>query len=890
MPRIPGLRRAFRLVVRGPTVAEDVEDELQFHIDMRTRELIETGMSPDAARAEALRCFGDLRRVRDRCESILEQREGELRRSELLRNIFEDLSYGARTLARNRGFAVAALVTLALGIGATTAIFSVVDGVLLRPLPYREPNRLVRIWSASTKRSLSEAGVSVPDLEDWRRESRTLESIAGWSATGAGLTLLGGDEPARLRTAYVTEDFFRVLSVPALVGRMILPDEHRAGANRVVVLSRGLWERRFGGDPTVVGRTVTLDGEPFTVVGIADARFRFPRSDIEVWTPLSTIGEDRIPRARYVRFMNVIGRIAPGRTLAEARAELGAIAARLEAQYPESNTAWGEARLELVRNEIVGGVRVPLLILLGTVGCVLLIACVNVANLLLARTTARRREMAVRSALGAARARLIRQLLTESILLAVLGGALGIVVATWGVKALTALSADFLPRVEDIRTDWRLIVFSFALSISTGLLFGLVPALRIARSDLGDFLNEGGRGSSAAVAAQRLNGALVVGELALALMLVTGAGLMIRSLTRLLRVDPGFDPTHVIAVTVSIDQSTYPGRPEFVAAYDRFLESVRMVPGVRSAAAVTTLPLRGNGEVWPFTIAGRAEPKSGEEPQASVFRISDAYLETMRVPLLAGRTVQATDDEGSPPVAVINEVAARRFWPAGSPVGETIQLGGRAVRIIGVAGAVYQTSLDSAPAPAMYVPMEQDPRRGVSLVVRTDADPRQIAPMLRRAIWSVDGGQPISEIIAMRELVAGAAARPRLVTVLLALFGAIALMLAAVGLYGVVSYTVSQRAREFGVRVALGARQRDIVASTLRRVLPALALGVALGLAGALALTRVFGWMLYGVSASDPATFAAVTALLAAVAFCAAYVPARRAARVDPLVALRAEQ
>ncbi|MEJ7809787.1 MAG: ABC transporter permease [Gemmatimonadaceae bacterium] len=862
-----------------PEFRADWKREWRAELWQRWRTFDAPGGDPDATHRIALflRCFGAFPDALSLWSWSLD-------------DLSHDLRYAARLLRRQFGFATVAALTLALGIGASTAIFSVVNAVLLRPLPYPEPDRLARIWSVNRGQDLTEAGVSIPDFADWRDGNRVAARIAAFSMLPTGLTLVGRDEPERLPTAYVTEDFFGTIGVPARLGRGILPEEHKDGANRVIVMSDALWRRRFGADPAVIGRAIPFESDVFTVVGVMPPGFDYPSPRAELWAPTSLIPESSIPRLRPVRWLNVIARLRPGVSPEAAQTAMNTVARRLEAQYPESNAGWGETRLLSLREQTVGGVRRALVVLFGAVTLVLLIACVNVANLLLARATTREREMAVRTALGASRGRIVRQLLTESVVLALIGGALGTIVATRAVPALVTLSGEALPRAGQVGTDWRVLLFALALSLATGLVFGLVPAIRAPRTDLQGALRDGGRGSTAGRRSHRLRALLVMSEMALALVLATSAGLMVKSFRRLAQVDPGFRPDNVLAVSLTIRKSRYPDATRYLPFYRHLLERVREVPGVQAVGAIKNGPLlnaASGGEPYPFTVVGRSLPPAGAEPRADVHPVSPDYFRAMGIPILRGRPLSEQDDETAPLVAIISGSLARRFWPGASPVGETITYGGRPRQIVGVAGDVRYARMDSLPGAAIYVPVFQEPRIAVTLLVRTAGDPAAAAPGVRAAIRALDPSLPITQLVTMRQAMLDSVARPRFFTLLLSLFGALALALAALGLYGVIAFTVSQRTHEIGVRIALGAGRGSVTALTLRYAMaPALA-GIAIGLAASLLVTRVLASQLYGVTATDPATFMAVSALLAAVALVAAYLPARRAARVSPMEALR---
>lgn len=889
MPRIPDLRRVFRIPDHKGAIDADVDRELRFHIDSRIEELLAEGQSPAEARAIALAEFGDVEPVRRTLLRMVAEQSEETHRAELLGDLRQDVGFAIRSLRKNIGFASAAILTLALGVGATTAIFSVVSAVLLQSLPFERPDRLVRLWSADTARGHLQAAVSIPDFADWRDQNTSFESMAAYSTLAAGLILTGRGEPVRLRTAWVTEDFFRTMGMRIGHGRPILPSEHAPGENRVAVISHRVWRERFGGDSSLVGATIQLDGSPFTVVGIADPGARFPAGDVELWTPLSLVPETSIPRFRFVRWLAVIGRLREGLPVARGEEEMKTIAARLAREHAEANSSFASVTVRPLRDHIVGDVRGGLLVLFGAVAFVLVIGIVNVANLMLARASTRSREIAVRAALGAGRGRIARQLLTESMILALIGGALGALLAWWGVSALLALGAEYVPSAIDVRVDGWVLGFALAISLIAGVGFGLVPAVRSTSPHLAMALREGGRGDLGSARAHRLRSVLVAAEVALAVTLVIGAGLMARSFARLVGVDPGFVADDVLVARFTIPPTRYQGRERFLPIYDRILEEVRAIPGVASAGAIKEVPLRGMGEYVPYVIPGRPAPRPGEEPRLQALPTSDGYFATMRIPIRAGRDFLPQDTASGTPGIIVSETFARKWWPDRSAVGEEVQfLGGPIpLRIVGVVGDVRSEALDTDPRDAIYVPVRIMARVVVSLVARTTGDPMAFAPAVREAIHSVDAQLPIDETAPMSEIVGEAATAQRFLATLLVLFAGIAVILAAIGSYGLVAYVVTQRTPEIGVRVALGASRGEVVRLMLRRGLAPVAAGLVLGITGALATRHVLATLLYGISPADPSTYVGVAAFLAVVGLIAAWIPARRAAKVEPVVALR---
>jgi predicted permease len=896
MPRIPGLRRFFRLPSAERDLDGAVEEELRFHLDMLVAEGRAAGRDTAEARREAAHRFGDVQRVRERCHDISSSHEHAMRRSELFATIRQDLTYALRSLRATPGFTLVVLLTLALGIGATTAIFSVVRGVLLRPLPFPQAEQVVRLWPANPATGLNDETVSVTELEDWERELRSFQAVGAFRTFGGGTVLGDRADPVYTQTAYVSRGFFPAIGTRALLGRTLLPEEHVPGPSRVVV-SHGFWQRYLGGDPAAVGGTVRLNGRPYTVVGVMPPNFDFPSADVEVWMPSSVMTPDDVGSGRQARWLYMVGRLRPGVTPEQGRAEVATLMRRLAERYPDSNAGLTGAAMQGIEESIVGRVRAGLLVLLGAVGLVLLIACVNVANLLLVRASGRARELALRAALGAGRGRIVRLMLTESLLLAVVGGALGVLLAWWGVRALVALSGEFLPRAADVRLDAGVLLFALGVSALTGLIFGAWPALRAASPDLTNSLKESARGSTGGATANRARGALVAAEVALAVVLVAGAGLMLRSFERLTNVDTGFRPEGALLANFSVefDDDTVDqeaGMRSLLEARRRVVERVQQVPGVVAAGAAKFAPLTdGDGEPRTFTVPGQPPPRAGEAPRLRMQPVSPGYLRALGIPLLQGEDVDvaAGADTTVRLPAVISRNMAERFWPGRSPVGELFMIGETPVRVVGVAGDVRQVRLDSVAGYTAYVPETVMPRSHMSLVVRTSGDPARFVEPVRAAIREVAPNQAFEEVVPMRAKLSEAASTPRFFTVLVSLFGALALALAAIGLYGVVSYVVSQRQREIGVRVALGAAPGGVVALMLRRGMLPVAAGLAAGIVIALAATRLLGSLLYDVSATDPLTFVAVAVLLGGVGLLASYLPSRRAARVDPTVTLRME-
>jgi len=804
--------------------------------------------------------------------------------------VFADLRYALRSFARTPIFTAIAIATLALGIGANTAIFSVVNAVLLRPLPFPDSSRIMRVWHTPPAQQFSGMrifAVSPANYFDWRDQNHAFERTSIYRYKQFNIT--GQGEPDVLVAARVSADFFSVLGVQPTLGRTFRADEEEPGRANVTILSDGVWRTRFGGDPTVVGRTISLDGEPYTVVGVMPAGREFP-AYAKAWVPLGMTAADRAIRGSH--FCEVIARLKPGVGVAQAQADLTTISKRLEMQYPADDKGWGALVVPL-HEDIVGDVRTPLFVLLGAVAFVLLIACANLANLLLARTLGRAREIAVRSALGAGRRQVIQQLLVESTLLGIVGTAVGLLGASISLNAIVSWIGQELPRVSETNIDGRVFAFTCVVGLFTGLLAGVAPAWRLTKTDINEALKRGlGRGGSEA--GERLvRSGLVVSEVALALVLLVGAGLLIRSLWRLHAVDPGFDPRNVLTMTVVIPESKYPKRDQQDRFYEQVLQRIKPLPGVEGAAVVDTLPMQG-GSMQPVAIEGQPVPPLSEQPEVAVRRMSAGYVDALRMRLVAGRDFNDADTEVRPLVVLVSESMARRFWPDGrNPLGQHVTLGliSNAPReVVGIVTDVKLHGLVTRdPVAAVYLPMTQEPDTYESLVVRTSVPPRNMTPAVTSAIRGVDPEQPVLDVMTMDEVIGQSLAQQRFAMLLLGGFAALALMLAAVGIYSVLSYSVRQRDREIGIRMALGAPAGDVLRMiVVEGMRPTLA-GLAIGVLAAAALGRVLTTLIFGVTARDLATLVSVSAIVIAVGFAASLLPGYRATRVDPLQALRAE-
>ena len=805
-----------------------------------------------------------------------------------MNTIRSDLKYAARSLRRTPGFAAIAVVTLALGIGANTAIFSVVHNVLLQPLALVEPERVVRVFHDAPEAGFATTpgAFSPPDFEDLQRDNAAFASLAAYYfIPGQSETsLLGGGAPQELDTAFVSADFFSLLGVPPLLGRTPGAAENVPGTDQVVVLSHGLWQARFGADPGIVGRNVTLDSGKFTVIGVMPAAFDFPSRKAAMWVPLSLIGEDDIPTMRGLRWMDVVGRLAPEVTVAAADDAADGVMQRLAREYPDTNEDWTGVTVQTLKASLVGDLRPALFVLLGAVALVLLIACANLANLLLARGSARGSEFAVRSALGADRGRLVRQLLTESLLLALAGGALGLGLAYAGLDALVALSAGTIPRPDEIGVDLRVAGFALAASVLTGVLFGLAPALAASKPDLQESLGDGGRSASAGRRGRGLRDALVIAQTALAVVLLAGAGLLLRSFWNLTHVDPGFSGENVLSLSISTPSEVI-SDDERRAAYRReILARIGSLPGVLAVGGSKTVPLHGGGEGYAFTVAGQPEPVA---PESGVLIVTPGYFRALGIPLLRGREFTDNDEASEALVLMVNEAFARRYLPAREPVGATLSLGDEELRVVGLVGDVRTEGIAREPAPAVYAPAYLLPRSSMKLFIRTTSDPLQVAAAVRETIWDINPNQPISDITTMQKVMSETVARPRFFTLLLGGFAGLAMVLAALGVYGVIAYAVSRRTSEIGIRMALGASTGNVLRLAIAQGLAPAVAGLAIGLVAAVLLTRLLSGLLYDVAAVDPATFGGVALLLVIVALLAGWLPARRAARVNPAFALR---
>ena len=806
----------------------------------------------------------------------------------------QDVRYAVRQLAKYPGFSVVAILTLALGAGANTAVFSVIHALLLRPLPYHEADRLVRVYAVSEEKGELRGTFSPPDIDDLRRWQSVYQDLAAfefWPGNSGG-TLIGVGQPHYLATTYVSGDFFSTLQATAEKGRVLLPHDDIKGQNLQLVISHGLWERQFGSDPNVIGRAVTADTvtssrATFTIVGVMPAAFEYPVPQAEAWAPLSLVTDDMVPHRRGIRWLSLIGRLKPGVRIQQAQLETSLKLKQLETAYPVANSGWGSALVLYLRDSIAGDVRPALLVLFGAVSLVLLIACANIANLLLARGTSRAREIAVRSAFGATRVQLVRQLLSESLVLAVFGSAAGLLLAYGMLLVLLAMSAGTIPNPEQVTIDPLVIIFSVGAALLVWPIFGLMPAWKSSSVNMVDALKEGARGTSAGRQHTGMRELLVIGETAIAAVLLVATGLLLNSLWRLTHVDPGFNSQSVLRVHITI--------PSSVSAQDRdhqyreqMIESVASLPGVIAVGGSKNVPLNGSGEPYEFSLAPFTQ-RGSIRPGAGAYMVTPGYFEALQIPLKSGRFFTKQDEAGDGRVLVVNESFAKKVWGSEDVVGKVLYVGKMSCDVIGVVSDVHNEGLANKARDTVYMPEKLAPRSSLNLFVRTKSNPLQLVSAIRAAIWSVDKDQAVSDISTMQQIVSQNVAQPRFFTVLLSIFGALAVLLAAIGAYGVISYSVRERTREFGVRIALGADRAQVLALVIQQAMKLIGLGLSAGVLGALATTHLLRNLLFGVKPMDVPTLVVAAILLLGVGLVAAYVPAHSATRIDPLVALRHE-
>ena len=880
MPLIPRLASLWRNLFHKDRVDQEFTEEIQSYLDMLTETKIKQGLTPQEARRSALVEVGGVEQVQEKVR--------EIRMGQLIETAWRDVRLGVRALVHSPVFSIVTVLSLALGIGANTAIFSVVNGLLLRPLPYPESERIVDVWHTPPQQSfpgLDRFSVSPANYLDWKAQSNAFEQMAIYTYSGFSMTT--GNDPVPLIGAVVSSDFFSVLRTNAMQGRTFTPDEEQPGRDQVAVISHTLWQRAFGGNPNIFGQPVILNSRGFTVVGIMPAGFEFPR-EADLWVPLAW--DDKERQVRSIHDYLVVARLKPNVSLNQAQADMSTISSRLEQQYPEENKGWGAVVIPF-REDLVGDIRPALLVLFCAVGFVLLIACANVANLMLARGANRQKEIAVRIALGAGRARLVRQLLTESVLLAVSGGVLGLLLALWGIKMLVRLGS--LPNSGDIGIDTWALGFTLLVSLGAGVIIGIVPALQFTKTNLSETLKQGAGRTGGSPIKQHTRKALVISEVALSLVLLIGAGLMIRSFWKLQDVEPGFVASNALTMSVALTPLRYSEPHQQLAFLDRAIEQIRTVPGVVSVGATTTVPLGGGGSTQPFSIEGRLTGAVAEQPMAQTRYITPDYFRAIGIPLRQGRVFSDDDRDNTGQVVIISETMARRFWPDENPIGKRLtpsfHLKEGAREIVGIVGDVKASGLDVDSSAMMYLPYRQSPRAFMSFVVRTSANPESLFQPVSKAIYSIDKEQALTEVKTMDQVLAESLSGRRFNMTLLLCFAGVALVLAAVGVYGVMNYTVSLRRRELGIRMALGAGRMDVLRLVLGQGLTLTLIGVGAGLISAYALTRLMASLLYGVTATDYLTFASVAAVLIAVGVAASYLPARRATKVNPTIALRNE-
>jgi predicted permease len=869
---------------------EELDEELRSHFQMAVRDRIERGETLEEAEAAVRREFGNLGLVKE----VTREMWGWV----WIEQLIQDIRYGLRSMRRAPGFTVVAVVTLGLGIGANTAIFSMVNAILLRQLPFKNPEQLVAVDSKRT--DPGKHPFTIPDFIDYRDQNQTLEQLAAFATWSASLT--GSGEAERVQGMRISANAFQLLGVEAVAGRALVPEDDTPGRQNVVVLSHGLWQRRFGADPRLIGQTLLLNGNSYTIVGVLPPQFIFPIREAELAVPLAPDADPWRSARTSTNFLRAIARLRPGVTLAQAEADLTSIAGRLRQQYPAANENQNKLGVTLtpLNDEVVGNYRHALWMLLGAVGFVLLIASINLASLSLARASTRHREMAIRTAHGATRWRLIRQLTTESLLLALLGGLIGLLLAWWGINFLLALSPAGMPRLSEVGLDARVLVFTLAVSLLAGSIFGILPAVKASRVDLNEELKSGGRGGNDGAARNRVRSFLVVAEIAISLVLLLSAGLLIKSFSRLQEVRPGFESENLLAVRLSLPKTRYADRDAVISFYDQLLPLVEGLPGVGAVGAVSALPLSGTRASIEFTIEGRPSPRN--EVWVADYRIaSTGYFRAMKIPLQRGREFGEQDNAQTTPVAIISETLARRFWPDGNPVGARLSIddnnqGPRPVEVVGVVGDVKHLSLEDEPTPHIYLPLRQLHEDGVVWMannqywlIRSQVPPLTLAAAVQREIRKVDPEVPASNVKTMEQYLSASVSPRRFNLWLLTVFAIAALVIATVGIYGVMSYSVAQRTREIGVRMALGAQRSDILRMVVGHGMSLAVAGLAAGLVGALALSRLMGGLLYQVSTTDPATYILLTFFLLLVTLAACLVPARRATKVDPMIALRYE-
>ena len=876
---LSSLFRRWRALTHKEELDQELEEEMQFHLDHEIEQNIKSGMSPGDARLAALKSFNRVDQSKEECRDA--------RGVSVVENIVRDVSYSSRILLKNYAFTIVVILTLALGIGANTAIFSFANGILLRPLPYPDSDRLAAINETALKRGFESMSVSYPNYLDWKEQNTVFESMGTYFGGSARFALSGAGEPISIRGARISHGVLETLRVSPQLGRPFTANEDRPEEDGVVILGYELWQKNYGGDPNIVGQKIVLSNRPRTVVGVMPCGFRFPEI-AELWVPLALTTQTF---TRTDHGLSTVARLKDGVSVDEAQAEMHNIAARIEQQNPVTNEGLG-VKVTSLHDNLTGDYREALLILLGVVGCVLLVACVNVANLMLARATARQKEFALRAALGAGRWRIVRQLLVESLLLALVGGALGFALSIWALRVLLTSIPIQLPFWMNFSVDLRVLGFTIVITVLTGLLFGVAPALQTSRVDLNDTLKEGGRGTVGGRGRSR--SLLVVTEIALSLVLLVGAGLMIQSFLRLRRVNVGLDPTNIAVTSFHLPTEKYREREPRAAFYKQLLERVRTLPGVQTASATATIPLSGGNWGRSLTVDGYPVLAVGQAPMIQHTVVTPDYFRTMGIPLLSGRDFTDADAKGSQLVTIIDERLARKYWPNQSAIGKRVRFGPPEDNepwhtIVGVVGTVRHQRMQEDTAESVYLPHAQIPVNGMALVTRTTSEPKDLVAAIRREAAQLDSDLPVSKVTTMKEVIDESIWQPRLYATLFGVFAGGALLLALIGIYGVMAFLVQTRTHEIGVRMALGATARDVFKLIVGRGMKLTAIGVLIGIGGAIAVTRLMHSLLFNTSATDPLVFILISGLLAVAAFLACYIPARRAAKVDPLVALRYE-
>src|SRR3954471_3709556 len=894
----PQIRDRLQSLHLAPAREAEIAEELSQHLEDQYDQALSHGASEEEARQAVLTEFDQtdvLARSLRNVERRVQQNPvpmGTQRKRNMFADLSQDVRYGLRMLVKNPAFTVIAVFALALGIGANSAIFSVVNALLLRPLPYTNPNQLVVIWESAAHLGFPKNTPSPANFLDWQKQSTVFESMAAFAERSFNLTGVG--EPERLDGRRVSANLFDLLGVKPLLGRNFVPDEDKPGT-KVALLNESLWKRRFGSDPGVIGRALPHNGESYTVVGVLPNSVRLPAFGNwrdQIWVPLAFTSEEAASRGNH--YLEVIGRMKPGVKLEQARAEMATIMAQLAQQYPEHNTRMGTV-VNPLHEEIIGNMKPALLVLLGAVAFVLLIACANVANLLLARAAVRHKEIALRLALGADRARLTKQLLVESVLLSLLGGVVGLAFAYAELQVLTRFIPPDVAHAEMISIDAKVLGFTLLVALVTGLVFGLAPASQASHFNLNDTLKEGGRDAGAGPKGKRLRSALVIAEVAVSFILLIGAGLLINSFMHLRNLDPGFRVDHLLALNVDLSETKYPDNPKRTAFFDEVVRRVQALPGVRSVAVAGNLPFTYNGDSMPIGVEGIPDPPPDQHPDVIFRAVGPGYFSPMGIPFVRGRDFNEQDTLDTSLAVVVSEKTAKYYWPNADPIGKRLKNGSTTQEgpwrtVVGVVKDVRQNDFIAEPKMQMYFTYRQ--LRSLmpnALIVRTAVDPLSLATSVRNAIWSVDKDQTVANVDTMEQIVAGAVARQRFSMLLLAVFAGVALVLAAVGIYGVMSYSVAQQTREIGIRMALGAQRSDVLKMTVKQGLKLVALGLVIGLAAAFILTRVMATLLFGISATDPLTFISISLVLLAVAILASYIPALRATKVDPMIALRAQ-